>query len=101
MATVPRYRQTFFRLLGFLRPYTVSLVVSTLLAVVYQACQIAMIWVTGKGVIDNAIQPHDAHKLWIYTGIIVGLGILRPAPWYARGWISGRRRLWVGMASGR
>src|SRR5256885_9882972 len=97
MATVPRYRQTFFRLLGFLRPYTLSLVVSTLLAVVYQACQIAMIWVTGKGVIDNAIQPHDAHKLWIYTGIIVGLGIFRAVLMYGRRMISGRQALAVEM----
>src|SRR5436305_3384988 len=97
MATVPRYRQTFFRLLGFLRPYTLSLVVSTLLAVVYQACQIAMIWVTGKGVIDNAIQPHDAHKLWIYTGIIVGLGVLRAVLMYGRRMISGRQALSVEM----
>src|SRR5436305_12352021 len=97
MATVPRYRQTFFRLLGFLRPYTLSLVVSTLLAVVYQACQIAMIWVTGKGVIDNAIQPHDAHKLWIYTGIILGLGLLRAVLMYGRRMISGRQALSVEM----
>jgi ATP-binding cassette subfamily B protein len=97
MATVPRYRQTFFRLLGFLRPYTLSLVVSTVLAVAYQACQIAMVWVTGKGVIDNAIQPHDAHKLWIYTGIIVGLGLLRAVLMYGRRMISGRQALSVEM----
>src|SRR5436305_323900 len=95
MAAVPRYRQTFFRLLGFLRPYTLSLVVSTVLAVAYQASQIAMVWVTGKGVIDNAITPHDARKLWMYIGIIVGLGGLGALLMDGRRMISGRQALAV------
>jgi ATP-binding cassette subfamily B protein len=97
MAAVPRYRQTFFRLLGFLRPYTSSLVISTVLAVAYQAAQIAMVWVTGKGVIDNAITPHDAQKLWMYVGIIVGLGVLRALLMCGRRMISGRQALSVEM----
>ena len=40
------YRSTFTRLLGFLRPYRVSLVVSIVLAAGSQAAQIALIWVT-------------------------------------------------------
>src|SRR5919199_1076766 len=65
MAAVPRYRQTFVRLLGFLKPYKVSLAISTVLAIGYQASQIAVVWVT-KHVIDNAIAPHDPHKLGFY-----------------------------------
>ena len=37
MAETPRYRRTFFPLLGFLRPYKVSLAISTVFAVGYQA----------------------------------------------------------------
>jgi hypothetical protein len=40
------YRATFVRLLGFLRPYRVGLVVSIVLAVGSQAAQIALVWVT-------------------------------------------------------
>jgi hypothetical protein len=38
---VPRYRHTFARLLGFLRPYKLSLTVSILLAVLSQGAAIA------------------------------------------------------------
>ena len=40
MAAVPRYRTTFFRLLGFLRPYKWSLAVSIVLAAGTQAAAI-------------------------------------------------------------
>src|SRR5918911_205349 len=96
MAAVPRYRQTFVRLLGFLKPYKVSLAVSTLLAIGYQASQIAVVWVT-KHVIDNAIAPHDAHKLWIFVAVIVALGAVRAVLMYGRRMISGRQALAVEM----
>ena len=66
MSAVP-YRSTFFRLLGFLRPYRVSLVVSIVLAVGSQAAQIALIWLTGH-VVDKALLPHDSHELWLFVG---------------------------------
>ena len=37
---------TFARLLGFLHPYKISLVISTLLAIGSQVAQIALLWVT-------------------------------------------------------
>ena len=40
------YRKTFARLLGFLRPYKVSLIISIVLAVASQGAAIALIWVT-------------------------------------------------------
>src|SRR5207249_1012959 len=46
MPDAPRYRQTFFRLLGFLRPYKRSLAVSTVFAIGYQGSQIALVWIT-------------------------------------------------------
>ena len=95
MATVP-YRRTFFRLLGFLKPYKLSLVVSTLLAIGYQGSQIALIWVT-KNVIDDAFAPHDRQQLWIYVGAIVALGLFRAILMYGRRMISGRQALAVEM----
>jgi ABC-type multidrug transport system fused ATPase/permease subunit len=92
----PRYRQTFVRLLGFLRPYKASLAVSTVLAVAYQGAQIALVWLT-KHVIDEALTPHDSMKLWIFVGVIVGLGAARAVFMYGRRMISGRQALAVEM----
>jgi ABC-type multidrug transport system fused ATPase/permease subunit len=90
------YRVTFARLLGFLRPYKLSLIVSIVLAVGSQGAQIALVWVT-KNVIDDAITPHDAGKLWMYVWFIVGLGVLRAALMAGRRLISGKQALAVEM----
>jgi ATP-binding cassette, subfamily B, bacterial len=90
----PRYRDTFARLLGFLRPYKVSLIVSIFLAVGSQVAQIALIWIT-KDVIDSALAPHDERKLWLYVGAIVALGAIRAVLMAARRLISGRQALAV------
>ena len=90
------YRATFARLLGFLRPYKVSLVVSTFLAIASQGAQIAVVWVTAH-VIDDAVIPRDAGKLWIYVWAIIGLGVLRAAFMGARRLISGKQALAVEM----
>src|ERR687884_2127487 len=95
MAAVP-YRRTFVRLLGFLKPYKASLVVSTLLAVGYQAAGIALVWVT-KHVIDGALVPHDRHKLWLFVWTIVGLGVVRATLMVGRRLISGKQALAVEM----
>jgi ABC-type multidrug transport system fused ATPase/permease subunit len=96
MAETPRYRDTFARLLGFLRPYKVSLIVSIVLAVGSQVAQIALVWIT-KDVIDAAIRPHDQNLLWAYVGVIVGLGIVRAVLMAGRRLISGRQALAVEM----
>ena len=90
------YRVTFARLLGFLGPYKVSLVVSTLLAIASQGAQIAVVWVTAH-VIDDAVIPRDAGKLWIFVWAIIGLGVLRAAFMGARRLISGKQALAVEM----
>src|SRR6476660_7672296 len=90
------YRKTFARLLGFLRPYKVSLIISIVLAVASQGAAIALIWVT-KNVIDDAIAPHDSAKLWEYIWIIVGLGVLRAVLMAGRRLISGKQALAVEM----
>jgi ABC-type multidrug transport system fused ATPase/permease subunit len=92
----PRYRDTFARLLGFLGPYKVSLIVSIVLAVASQAAAIGLVWVT-KHVIDSALEPHDSTLLWVFVGLIVGLGLARALLMAARRLISGRQALAVEM----
>ncbi|HSB39096.1 MAG TPA: ABC transporter ATP-binding protein [Gaiellaceae bacterium] len=96
MQEVPRYRQTFARLLGFLRPYKLSLIVSILLAVGSQGAAIALVWIT-KHVIDSALAPHDQSKLWLYVGAILALGLARAILMAGRRLISGRQALAVEM----
>jgi ABC-type multidrug transport system fused ATPase/permease subunit len=92
--TRPPYRRTFARLLGFLRPYKLSLIVSIVLAVASQAAQIALIAVTGLA-IDRGIKPHDSHELWLLVGAIVVLGALKALFMVGRRLISGRQALGV------
>jgi ABC-type multidrug transport system fused ATPase/permease subunit len=91
-----RYRVTFARLLGFLSPYKISLVVSTVLAVASQGAQIALVWVTAHA-IDDAITPRDAGKLWVFVWAIIGLGAVRAVLMAARRLISGKQALAVEM----
>jgi ATP-binding cassette subfamily B protein len=93
MAVVP-YRRTFWRLLGFLRPYRTGLIVSIVLAVGSQAAQIASVDVT-QHVIDSAIATHDARKLSILVGLILLLGLTRAGLMAARRLISGKQALAV------
>ena len=65
-----------------------------LLAIGSQAAAIALVWVTGA-VIDQAIKPRDEHMLWIFIGVVVGLGIARAAFMMGRRFISGRQALGV------
>jgi ATP-binding cassette subfamily B protein len=96
VSAVP-YRRTFARLLSFLRPYKRGLVVSIVLAIGSQACQIALIWVTGKNVIDGALENHDTRKLWLYVATIVVLGFVSAVLMSARRLISGKQALDVEM----
>jgi hypothetical protein len=49
VATRPPYRQTFVRLLGFLKPYKWSLIVSIVLAVGSQAAAMGIAYLTATG----------------------------------------------------
>src|SRR5581483_7149292 len=97
MAEPERYRATFFRLLGFLRPYRRGLAVSVVLAVGSQAAQIALIWVTGRNVIDKALVHHDTHRLWLSVGVIAALGLTSAVLMLGRRLISGKQALDVEM----
>src|SRR3954470_4861001 len=96
MSAVP-YRRTFGRLLSFLRPYKRGVVISIVFAVGSQAAQIALIWVTGRGVIDQALVDPDTSRLWLYVGAIAGLGLASSLLMLGRRLISGRQALDVEM----
>jgi ABC-type multidrug transport system fused ATPase/permease subunit len=85
---------TFGRLVGFLRPYRWSLVVSIVLAVGAQAAAIGLVRLT-QSVIDSAIRPRDEGMLWILIGVIIGLGLARALLMVGRRFISGRQALGV------
>jgi ATP-binding cassette subfamily B protein len=91
------YRTTFVRLLGFLRPYRVGVAVSILLSAGYQAAQIALVWLTGRGVIDDALIRHDTHHLWVVVAVIVALGFVRAGLMLGRRLLSGKQALDVEM----
>jgi ATP-binding cassette subfamily B protein len=93
VSAVP-YRKSFFRLLGFLRPYRTGLIVSIVLAVASQAAAIALVWVT-KNVIDSALRGNDRHALWVSVWLIVGLGVVRALLMAGRRLLSGKQALAV------
>jgi ATP-binding cassette subfamily B protein len=96
VSAVP-YRRTFARLLSFLQPYKRGLAISAVLAVGSQAAQIALIWVTGRNVIDEALLKHNTQKLWLYVGIIAVLGVVSAVFMAGRRLISGKQALDVEM----
>jgi len=93
VSAVP-YRTTFVRLLGFLRPYRVGLIVSIVLAVGSQAAQIALVWVT-KHVIDAGLTARSHHALWVSVWLIVAFGFVRAVLMAGRRLLSGKQALAV------
>jgi ATP-binding cassette, subfamily B, bacterial len=92
-----RNRTVFFRLLGFLKPYRAGLAVSVILAIGSQAAQIALVWITGRDVIDKALLGGDESLLWVAVGAIIGLGLARALLMAGRRLLSGRQALDVEM----
>ena len=86
--------RTFVRLLQFLRPYRLSLVVSTVLAILSQAAAIAVLVVTGF-VIDELRGRQDGHQLGLLIGAILVVGLLRALLMLGRRFISGKQALAV------
>jgi len=86
-------RRTFFRLVGFLRPYRVGLVLSIVLAAAAQTAQIAVIVLLGP--VFGAIKAHNQHKLWVLIAIMLGIGLARALFMSARRFIAGNQALGV------
>ncbi len=91
----PRNRRTFVRLLGFLRPYKLSLSVSILLAFASQAGALTFPWLTGSVV--HAIQLGERHRLPLLIGIVLAVGVARAIATFGRRLISGDQALGVEM----
>jgi ABC-type multidrug transport system fused ATPase/permease subunit len=87
-------RYTFFRLLGFLRPYRASLAVSSLLAIGSQIAGILVPVLAGV-VINELSGGADTSVLALEIAAIIGLGLVRGALMYGRRVISGRQALAV------
>ena len=82
------------RLLRFLRPYRVSLVVSSLLAIGSQVAGILVPVLTGV-VINEITGDPDKRAIALWIAVIIGLGIVRAALMAGRRLISGRQALGV------
>jgi ATP-binding cassette subfamily B protein len=94
VATRPPYRQTFVRLLGFLRPYKWSLLVSILLAVGSQAAAIGIAYLTGTG-LDKALVEPEPRQLYVIAALVLAVGAARALFMAGRRLISGRQALGV------
>jgi ATP-binding cassette subfamily B protein len=89
----PRYSTTFFRLLGYLRPYKVSMAVSILLAIGYQGAALVAILITGR--VASALVHHQRSELpWLVAAVVV-LGAARALMMGGRRLISGKQALGV------
>jgi ATP-binding cassette subfamily B protein len=90
----PSYRRTFFRLLGFLKPYKWSLIVSVLLAAGSQACAVAIAFLTGDG-LQKAVQSGNRSEIWLVGLAVLAVGATRALLMVGRRLISGRQALGV------
>ncbi len=86
--------RTFVRLLGFLRPYRASLIVSSSLAILSQLAGVLVPVLTGV-VINEIDGDPDTRLLVLEIAAIVALGVVRGALMYGRRMISGRQALGV------
>jgi ATP-binding cassette subfamily B protein len=87
--------RTFVRLLGFLRPYRASLIVSSVLAILSQLAGVLVPVLTGV-VINEIDDPNPETRLLVLEiGAILVLGLVRGALMYGRRIISGRQALAV------
>jgi ABC-type multidrug transport system fused ATPase/permease subunit len=87
----PRYRTTFLRLLGFLRPYKWSLLVSIVLAVGQQTAGLIAVFLTGS--VAGALVQEEEHALvWLVVAILA-LGLARALMMSGRRLIAGKQAL--------
>jgi ATP-binding cassette subfamily B protein len=90
----PSYRRTFWRLLGFLKPYKWSLAVSVVLAVGSQAAAVAIAFLTGDA-LQRAVLAEGRREIWIIALAILLIGLVRSLLMMGRRLISGRQALGV------
>jgi ATP-binding cassette subfamily B protein len=79
---------TFYRLLGFLRPYKRGLTISWLLAGTAMVMTVGIPWLSGQAV--ESIRHGHKHKLLVLALVILGVVLLRWALTFWRRLIAGR-----------
>jgi ABC-type multidrug transport system fused ATPase/permease subunit len=87
----PRYRTTFVRLLGFLRPYKWSTAISVVLAIGSQAAALIGVYLTGS--VANALNKNEHSEVPWLIGAILVLGVARAAMMAGRRLIAGKQAL--------
>src|SRR4051812_11467200 len=97
LAHCPPYRvrevSTFWRLLGFLRPYRAGATWSLVLAGLAMIATVAIPWLTGRGI--DAVQRGDDSDLHLYAGVVVAAALVRVVLSVARRLVAGRVSLGV------
>src|SRR5882724_6408543 len=88
------YRTTFIRLLGFLRPYRVGLIVSAVLAVGAQLAQIAIALLLIP-IVKVALSNGNRTRLWELVGLVLAIGAAKALMLVGRRFISGKHALAV------
>jgi ABC-type multidrug transport system fused ATPase/permease subunit len=88
-----RHRTIFFRLVGFLKPYKLSMIVSVVLAVGSQLTILLATYITGT--IASALEQGDRDRLPWLVGEVLVLGIARAVMMVGRRLIAGRQALGV------
>jgi ABC-type multidrug transport system fused ATPase/permease subunit len=94
VSEAPSYRRTFARLLGFLKPYKWSLIVSIVLAVGSQASAVVIAFLTGDG-LQRAAVGGSRDAIWWIAVAILAVGLVRALLMMGRRLISGRQALGV------
>jgi ABC-type multidrug transport system fused ATPase/permease subunit len=92
-ADEPRHSTTFWRLLGFLSPYKLSLVFSIVLAIISQLGSLAFPALTG--LVVKAIEDDDKGAIPWLIGAVIAVGIVKAAAQVGRRLISGWQALGV------
>jgi ATP-binding cassette subfamily B protein len=84
---------TFWRLLGFLRPYRAGTLWSLVLAGIAMVATVAIPWLTGKGI--DAVTRSDRGDVKLYAALVAGAALARVTLSVARRLVSGRVSLGV------
>src|SRR4029077_14640990 len=87
----PRYRTTFVRLLGFLRPYKWSTAISVVLAIGSHAAALIGVYLTVS--VANALTKKEHSEIPWLIGAILVLGVARAAMMAGRRLIAGKQAL--------
>jgi len=95
VTSTPKYRATFVRLLGFLRPYKVSLVISIVLAVGSQAAALFAVILT-RDVVNAIGRDAESELPWLVAAVL-GVGLARAVMMSGRRLIAGKQALAVEM----